>query len=206
MKGQTLIPSRPHADNSPPKIIDCCVTVYVHLGECYHPINIISPDTYRRAYKMLQHCMYCFIILSPTVDCCIIYLPPPFKDIPNIYSAPPRPVSPSVLCPCAPLQQYIYLGVSSCKGRSNSMWKRKRPFKSLRKIWKNVGGFGIASSQKWVKACARASSPQIRSYAMHLVAMWRWTAQGWLQLMVRRQQGTWGCFPSRMLADFGMDF
>jgi hypothetical protein len=89
MKGQTLIPSRPHADNSPPKIIDCCVTVYVHLGECYHPINIISPDTYRRAYKMLQHCMYCFIILSPTVDCCIIYLPPPFKDIPNIYSASP---------------------------------------------------------------------------------------------------------------------
>ena len=63
--------------------------MYVHLGECYHPINIISPDTYRRAYKMLQHCMYCFIILSPTVDCCIIYLPPPFKDIPNIYSASP---------------------------------------------------------------------------------------------------------------------
>ena len=102
MKGQTLIPSRPHADNSPPKIIDCCVTVYVHLGECYHPINIISPDTYRRAYKMLQHCMYCFIILSPTVDCCIIYLPPPFKDIPNIYSASPARKPTSVLCPCPP--------------------------------------------------------------------------------------------------------
>ena len=99
------------------------MTVYVHLGECYHPINIISPDTYRRAYKMLQHCMYCFIILSPTVDCCIIYLPPPFKDIPNIYSASParkpicalsmRPPPTMCLSWCVFLQRQVQFDVEA---------------------------------------------------------------------------------------------
>ena len=52
----------------------------------------------------------------------------------QMFTAHHRPVNSSVLCPCGPLQQCVYFGVSSCKGRSNSMWKRKRPFKSLRKI------------------------------------------------------------------------
>ena len=73
-------------------------------------------------------------LVTPPADNTVLFACPFISKTFQIFTAHPRPVNPPVLCPCAPLQQYIYLGVSSCKGRSNSMWKRKRPFKSLRKI------------------------------------------------------------------------
>ena len=57
----------------------------------------------------------------PAVDCCIVCLPPHFKDIPNIYSAPParKPI-------CA-------------LSMRNSMWKLKRPFNVFTQNRKKLG-------------------------------------------------------------------
>ena len=52
----------------------------------------------------------------------------------QIFTAHHRPVNPYVLCPCAPPSTICLSWRVFLQGRSNSMWKRKRPFKSLRKI------------------------------------------------------------------------
>ena len=56
-------------------------------------LNVVhdAPPTLERPNFTVEDVatLYCLIILSPTVDCCIVCLPPHFKDIPNIYSAPP---------------------------------------------------------------------------------------------------------------------
>ena len=102
--------------------------MFVHVTRplCAHPRTAKLPPQHHKVLPShsADHCLlttlYCLIdnIVLPQVDCCIVCLPPHLKDIFQIFIAHPRPVNPSMLCPCAPLQQYIYLGVSSRKGQA----------------------------------------------------------------------------------------
>jgi hypothetical protein len=120
-------------------------------------------------------------IVPPELIVVLFACPPHFEDIPNIYSysAPPASKSICALSMRPPLHNIF---IVAC-GRSNSMWKRKRPWPPF-----NVFTQNMKKRRRAIRiipemmACVRASSAPIRSEAMHLLAMRRWTEQGWLKL------------------------